>query len=136
MSEVRFEDNTVQVVNAIENAIESFLDEVGGELASQVSRKSRVDTGQLKGSWTYQKVGKDEVKVGSPLENAIWEEFGTGIFALNGNGRKNVPWFYEDEKGGHMTSGKTPNRALHNAMTSYKPKIQRVLESKLRGLGR
>lgn len=35
--------------------------------------------------------------VGNPLQNAIWEEFGTGEYALEGDGRK-TPWRYKDEK--------------------------------------
>lgn len=69
--------------------------------------------------------GHDEstVAVGSDLENAIWKEFGTGEYALHGDGRKG-DWTYIDEKGqGHHTHGKTPNQPLTKAFQVMKPKI-------------
>ena len=122
MASVKFEDYSIKVINAIGNAVGAFLEEAGGEVEAQVKRNSRVDTGQLKSSWTHKvDEAQAEVKVGSPLENAIWEEFGTGEYALEGNGRKGG-WTYQDVKGNwHHTTGKKPNRALHKAMTSCMP---------------
>lgn len=137
---IEFIDNRAQVQAAMEDAISAFLVEIGGEVQAQVvreyDRNNRVKTGQTKGSWDY-KVDESEhsVTIGSPLENAIWEEFGTGEYALNGDGRKGG-WFYVDEQGkGHFTHGKTPNRALHNAIETTKPKLQSALEAKLKGMG-
>lgn len=121
---VQFKDNSMQVKAALDDAITAFLHEAAGELQSQVQRNTRVDTGQLKNSWEYKvDQGKNEATVGSGLENAIWEEFGTGEYALEGNGRKGG-WVYVDAKGeGHFTRGKTPSRAFFKAYTSTKPKI-------------
>ncbi len=132
---VEFTDNSIQVKDAIQDNIIGFLYETGGEFASQTARNSRIKTGQTKGSWDY---AVDEsalvVTIGSPLENAIWEELGTGEYALNGDGRKGG-WYYVDELGnGHFTYGKKPNRALWNAFETLKPKIQIAIESKLKGL--
>lgn len=121
---IQFKDNSMQVKAALDDAITAFLHEAAGELQSQVQRNTRVDTGQLKNSWEYKiDQGKNEATVGSGLENAIWEEFGTGEYALEGNGRKGG-WVYVDAKGeGHFTRGKTPSRAFFKAYTSTKPKI-------------
>lgn len=135
MAEIKFQDNRVQCKNELGDAMIAFLHEMGGEFVSQTARNSRVRTGQTKGSWDYT---VDEtafqVTIGSPLENAIWEEFGTGEYALNGNGRKGG-WYYVDEMGnGHFTHGKTPNRALWNAFQTLKPSIQAAMEEKLKGI--
>jgi hypothetical protein len=62
--------------------------------------------------------------VGSPLENAIWEELGTGEYALGGNGRK-TPWRYRDRHGQwHTTSGKRPSRAFFKAYMKVKGGIE------------
>lgn len=132
---VEFTDNSIKVKETIQDNIVSFLHEIGGEFVSQTARNSRVKTGQTKDSWDYT---VDEsafiVTVGSPLENAIWEEFGTGEYALNGDGRKGG-WYYVDVLGnGHFTHGKKPNRALWNAFETLKPKVQTAIESKLKGL--
>ena len=74
---VHFEDFSFQVEDALEEACIAFLNEAAGEVQSQVQRNTRVDTGQLKGSWQYEvDSGAKQATIGSPLENAIWEEFG------------------------------------------------------------
>lgn len=133
-----FDDNKLEVLNAIDNAVGIFLMEASAEIVSQTARNTAVDTGQLKGSWAAKvDEAKGEAVIGSPLENAIWEEFGTGEFALKGNGRKGG-WFYEDAKGdGHFTRGKKPRRAFYKAFTTTKPKIikraQEVFKTELDG---
>lgn len=121
---LEFEDNRVQVKEALESAGIAFLYEAGGELQARTRRNSRVDTGQTKGSYEYVvDESKGECQIGSNLENAIWEEFGTGEYALHGDGRKGG-WFYEDAKGvGHFTHGKTPNRPLNDAFLTLKNKL-------------
>lgn len=130
MSDIKFIDNSIKVNRAIEDAIALFLEEASGEIESSAKRNSRVDTGQLKNSWTHivdESAG--EAVIGSPLENAIWEEFGTGEYAVNGDGRKGG-WFYKDAKGeGHFTHGKKPNRTLERAFTANKSKIKARAES-------
>lgn len=135
MADIKFEDYRVTVKNELSDRVIAFLYEVGGEFASQAARNSRVKTGQTKGSWDYS-VNESalSVTVGSPLENAIWEEFGTGEYALYGNGRKGG-WYYVDEFGdGHYTHGKTPNRALYNALQTLKPQIKAAMEEQLKGM--
>lgn len=137
MADNKFEfENNVKKVNAkIEQAAIAWLTEAAGELEAQTKRNTAVDTGQLKGSWRY-KVDTDKLEavVGSPLENAIWEEFGTGEFALNGDGRK-TPWVYKDAKGKwHYTTGKKPRRALHKAFSSLKPKLIKLAQQKFKGI--
>jgi len=132
---IEFKDNSVAVMEAINDAITSWLEEAAGELESQTKRNSPVDTGQLKGSWTHVvDESAKEATIGSNLENAIWNEFGTGQYALKGNGRK-TPWFYVDAKGvGHRTIGKKPQRSLHNAFESTKSGLKTSLENALKGL--
>lgn len=138
MSKVEFIDFSVEVKGAIDKIAPSVLAEVCGELESQVKRNTRVDTSQTKNSWSYKVKTSGDTHtgtVGSPHQNAIWEEFGTGDYALEGNGRKGG-WFYVDEKGhGHFTHGKRPSRALWNAYTSLKNRIiKRIQDAFKEGL--
>ena len=74
---VKLEDNSIKVKAALDDAVRAYLYEAGGELEARAKRNSRVDSGQLKNSWKYVvDESKGECTVGSPLENAIWEEFG------------------------------------------------------------
>ena len=132
---IQFEDNRAKVLEAMAEKAIAFLFEAVAELQSQTARNSRVDTGQTKGSWgTYVDEATLEGMIGSALENAIWEEFGTGEYALNGDGRKGG-WAYTDRKGEtHFTHGKKPNRALWNAFQTLKPKLIKRAEALMKEL--
>lgn len=132
---IQFEDNRAKVEEAMAEKAIAFLYEAVAELQSQTARNSRVDTGQTKGSWdTHVDEATLEGMVGSALENAIWEEFGTGEYALNGDGRKGG-WAYTDRNGEtHFTNGKKPNRALWNAFQTLKPKLMKRAEALMKEL--
>lgn len=138
VSYVTFENYTIKVKRTIKALAPAALEEACGELESQVKRNTAVDTGQTKNAWTHKVTTDDEEfkgVVGNPLENSIWEEFGTGEYALNGNGRKGG-WCYVDEKGdGHFTRGKHPRRPFHKAFTALKNRLIKMIQDKFkRGL--
>ena len=65
----------------------------------------------------------------TPLEYAPYVEYGTGLFAEDGNGRKDVPWHYEDEKGEwHTTSGMKPQPYMRPALNENRQEIIRILK--------
>lgn len=130
---VQFEDFSIQVKDALNEGAIIGLELAAAEIKTQVSRTSRKDTGQLRGSWTHQvDEGAYEATVGSPLENAIWEEFGTGEYAANGDGR-NGGWFYENRKGETVfTRGKMPTHALQNAFTSKMSVAVKLIEQAIK----
>lgn len=153
---VEFHDYSMQVMAALEEKCEQWLYEAAGEIESQAKRNATVDTGQTKNSYKYVvDTGNKVAYVGSNLENAIWEEFGTGEHALNHDGRK-TPWYipvdsfkgkkqptYEGKvvvvygrngKVFYKTDGKKPKRTLYKAFNSKKSALKRRLESLLRGM--
>lgn len=133
MADVKFENFSIQVKDAMEDAIVQYLNEAAGELVRQAARSSPASTGQLKNSWAANiDEGSSTATIGSPLENAIWNEFGTGEYALNGDGRKGG-WVYKDEDGFHFTLGKSPNRTLYKAFIKLKPKLIKRAEEVLKG---
>lgn len=158
---VEFKDNTIQVSEALSKIEKQFLNDASRVLLNQTIRNSRVDTGQTKSEWD-RVVDTSEHKgiVGNTSENAIWEEFGTGHYAVdeNGNpsgkGRQNawyVPtWNYtghkkptyqgkvvvvygKEGKSYYKTDGKKPNRALGNALVTTEPIIRKRLEDLIKG---
>lgn len=133
---VEFQDFSIKVKEALDENALTFLEEAASEIESAAKRNSRVDTGQLKGSWNHQvNEAAKEATVGSPEQNAIWEEFGTGEHALHSDGRKGG-WSYQDDKGvWHHTRGKTPNRTLQKAFDSKKAAIIRRAKQIFGGLG-
>lgn len=134
---IEFRDFSIQVKAAMNEAAIAFLHEAGGEVVAQTVRNSRVDTGKTAGSFqNVVDVGKYEATIGSSEENAIWEEFGTGEYALHGDGRKGG-WSYQDKKGQwHHTRGKTPSRAFWKGFNEARPKIvsqaEKIFGEKLR----
>lgn len=89
---VIFEDYTIKVQAAMNDKIIAGLEEAAGELVSQVKQNSRVgkiNGGKTKGSFRhYVDESTLTAVIGSPDENAIWEEFGTGEYAITENGGK------------------------------------------------
>ena len=150
MSDVVFIDNSIAVKEALEKYAEKFLTEAAMVIESQVKQNTKVSKRHgrhTKESWeSVVDISNHEAVVGSPSENAVWEEFGTGEYALNGNGRKGG-WVYcidngnkitrnkdgsmrknskyKKEKKFYFTLGKRPRRALHKAFETKKSAIIR-----------
>ena len=130
---VEFHDYSVEVKKALQERAIEYLETAGLVMQRQAANNTRVGFGQTAGKWDYiVDEGELECTVGNPLENAIWEELGTGEFAYYGNGRRGG-WYYRDEKGKwHHTYGKTPTRALHNAFVTKKSAITNRFETIMR----
>ena len=133
---VVFKDYSKIVINKFNNNAVQWLEEASGELEAQTKRNTKVDTGKTKGSWEHRvNESKMEAEVGSRYKNALWEKFGTVIYAINGDGRK-TKWVYKNPKDNkcYATVGKKPGRALFNAYTSLKNKLIRSAQERFKGL--
>lgn len=94
----------------------------------EAKRNAPKDTGALRRSITS-KVEGLEGTVFTPLEYAPYIEYGTGLFAEAGNGRKKVPWNYKDDEGNwHSTSGMKPQPFMRPALNSNREKIKKILK--------
>jgi HK97 gp10 family phage protein len=86
----------------------------GGEtLKRGMKQRAAVDTGYMKNNVFRHVVKADantiEDDVGSDAPYGVYQEFGTGIYAENGLGRK-TPWVYRSKDGKfHTTSGNRPH---------------------------
>ena len=151
---VTFTDNSVKVKADLEKALIAFLHEASAEIKTQAERYTPTGEGaQLKKHW--EKVvdaGKKQAIIGNTLEYAIYQEFGTGEYALEGKGRKGYWVYVKDSDSGKMskssksytlaearrimamlradgveayyTKGTRPKRMLYKAFKMWKPKIQ------------
>ena len=152
MADVEFHDYSIEVQKVMSNKIHAVLEECAGELEAQVKRNTRVATGKTKNSFRHAisrnfADGSMTAHIGSSDENAIWEEFGTGEYAINGDGRKGGWWYYNKNakrtKTGKLrkgqrefifTRGKRPSRAFWNAFTTKKNKIISRIQNALKGM--
>ena len=154
MANVEFEEFSASVKDLMSELLGNALDEIGAEIESQAARNTRVDSGETKRKWDHlveQNEQEAKVTIGNPLENAIWEEFGTGEYALNGDGRRGGWYILADDapelakynmkvvygKNGkkfYYTKGKPPSRALYKAWISNKEKIDEHIGNVLKKL--
>lgn len=114
MADVKFEDYSIEVEEAMNEALIAGLYEAIGEVEARTKRNSRQGHKygeiQATGLWKNQvDEGEKKATVGSPYEAGYWEEFGTGELALHGDGRKGW-WVYvegqDSGKGGKSYSSK------------------------------
>lgn len=150
MADVEFINLSAEVKKALVSAANKILEGAALLIESQAKENTMVDKNQLRDSWSHVvDESKGEAVIGSPLENAIWEEFGTGEYALKRNG-KSKPWYVPVEgytgkkkpsyngkvvivygkngKAYYKTNGKKPRRALHNAFETKRPAVIRMAE--------
>jgi len=155
---IEFHDNSDKVKEMMKDALIAALHDAGSVIMSQTKKNSRVASGETKGAWKSV-VDEDEmnVTIGNPKENAIYEEFGTGEYALEGKGRKGW-WVYVKGQNSkrksnktytkqeaiaianglrakgldaYATSGKKPMRMLFNAFNTKKKTVIRIFEKHL-----
>lgn len=162
MEKVIFEDFTGEVTKEIENIILNWLEEASSEIESQTI--TRAGTGayhrEIASKWTHQvDKSKYEAIIGNPMENALWVEYGTGEYALNGDGRKDWWVFIEGSTGkssneskhyktkeeaartvaylrskgikAGYTKGQQPKRPLHHAFNQNEKDLKEVLKNRL-----
>lgn len=157
---VEFKDNSVEVKKKIGSIGETFLHEACGEIVSQTARNSKVSTGETKGSYRYHIDTQNLIGyIGSNLENAVWEEYGTGEYAVGKNGRKGGWWIkvgsgkgeiapataakygwekVRRDKSGNITfvftRGKKAQRPFYKAYAALKSKIISAAQQRFGGM--
>lgn len=132
-----YESNIPEFSDKMQQVIDKGLTEVGIIIKSAAKTTAPHDQGQLKNSIKYQLTKHGDatnVTIGSNLEYAVYQEFGTGEFAENGAGRKGG-WAYTDGKGvTRFTLGNKPTKFMRKAFRENKQRVQAKLEETLRGL--
>lgn len=114
-----------------ENTRKALL-KAGSLVERSAKQKAPKDNGQLAQSIQYEVDAQGTTcTVYNQLEYAPYVEYGTGLFAEE-NGRKDVPWHYQDERGDwHSTSGQKPQPFLRPALTENENKIAELLQGAL-----
>lgn len=131
--EVKGVDELIVKLNNI--ADESKIQQQLGIACALVERSAKMkapkDTGALRRSITSKVDGLTGI-VFTPLEYAPYVECGTGLFAENGAGRKDVPWNYQDDKGEwHSTRGQKPQPFMRPALNENRTEIIRIIKEGL-----
>ena len=107
-------------------------------IEGEAKRLCPVDDGLLRASITHTVETNEHDYtatgyVGSNLEYAPYVHQGTGLYAIEGNGRKEVPWHYKDAEGKwHTTSGQKPQPFLQDAIDTNHNKLLKFFEGLLK----
>ena len=110
-----------------EAALKKNLETAALLVERSAKQKAPKDTGALRRSITSRVEGLEGI-IYTPLEYAPYIEYGTGLFA-EGNGRKDVPWNYQDDKGNwHSTSGLKPHPYMRPSLDENREKIVDILK--------
>ena len=120
-----------QIMNVLENMNKACV-----VLESEAKKECPVDQGILRASITHEaKLEKDGIVgiIASPMEIAPYIHQGTGLYAVDGNGRK-TPWKYKavagKYKGWHTTKGQKPNPFMDRAKIKAKDRVEKALGGK------
>lgn len=131
---MEYTSHATEIKHALDNAINKWLFAVKELGESQIRPLIPVQKapggGELKTSFGGQiNSEKSEVILGVKEQYAVYVEFGTGIYAENGNGRK-TPWIYKNEKTGHVvrTNGQMPRKFMRTGFRIMKPQAKALLQ--------
>ena len=112
-----------------------------GKCCALVEKESKEncpkDTGELRRSIDSRVVEEPNMIQGivfSDKEYAPYVHQGTGLFAMNGDGRKDVPWYYQDDNGNwHSTFGQHPQPFMEKALDDNKDKCLNYIKQSIKG---
>lgn len=123
---MKFQSNRAAVMARHLAAKKAAHTAIGQFVSSKAKLLAAVDTGNLRRSISS-KAEQEKVVIGTSADHGIYVEKGTGIYAVDGDGRK-TPWMYRDPKTGKMikTQGQHAQPFLRPAAESNKPQITQV----------
>lgn len=125
-------DTVLNGITLTDEMLKSALTESALVVETSAIKKVPVDTGQLKGSITSE-ILYDRARVGTNVEYAPYVEYGTGLWAEEGNGRQ-TPWRYQTADGEwHTTIGQQPQPWLRPALEENRDLILDIFRSKIVG---
>jgi len=133
--EIRIEDHSDEILRHLEQNVEAGLEACGNNAVSHAKQTLRAKiprhvswyspTSKLANSVTHQ-VDDAVLHVGTNTDYAIYNEYGTGIYA-EGGGRQS-PWAYQGSDGEwHQTRGITPTHFIKNSIADHIAEYKEIL---------
>lgn len=132
-----------EFIKSVERATSEMVDKLSSNmkravthLEGEAKKECPVDMGILRASmFNRVEVNDREIVgvVGNTMSYSVYVHQGTGLYAVNGDGRK-TPWRYKSiggkYKGWHYTKGQAPNPFLDRAKLNSRNKIIKLLGGK------
>lgn len=143
-------DNSEEFKRKMKEGIEAALEAIGNQavshskniITSHVPRHPDswyTPTGNLRNNISHQvKMDENAVYIGTDVEYAIYNEFGTGKYAEGDKPGRTGPWWYQDDAGNwHRTEGMSALHFLRDSVRGhedeYKHIAEQEIEKKLKG---
>jgi len=131
-------DNTPEFLKDLQRKQLSFVAQGGEKIKAEMQMRCAHRTGKTIGSIQTQSYATDggaesETGIAGKSMVPIYLEYGTGIHAVNGDGRK-TPWTYYDEETDQFfrTHGMEAQPFAQPGFDAAKPGIDRLAETVLR----
>jgi HK97 gp10 family phage protein len=131
MSKTKIVNNIPKITKDIERATHNGLTASAEfvEAKAKENTTPNVDTGRLRASITHQVRGNTAI-IGTNVQYAPYLEFGTGIYAEGGGGRR-TGWFYKyegkkRERRVYFTRGSRPHPFLRPALNDNIKSIKAI----------
>lgn len=131
--EIEVVDHSGEIGKELRATLLRALERCGSQAEGYAKDLAPYDTNRLKNSITHQ-VNDDEMSViiGTDVEDGVYQELGTGIYAEGGGGRP-TPWVYQDEKGNwHYTRGNKAHPFLKLALADHTQTYKNIFEDELK----
>ena len=118
---------------ATQQRIKDTVNEFALKIQKSAKKRCPVDTGRLRSSIVIEPYnGGFTARVGTNVKYAPYVEFGTGKYAVEGNGRK-TPWAYKNRDGELIwTAGQKPQPYLLPAFNEHKQAYINAIKQILR----
>jgi HK97 gp10 family phage protein len=123
--DVRGIAKAIAQINRFDQTIQQRIKDTVNEFALKIQKSAKkrcpVDTGRLRSSIVIEPYNDGfTAHVGTNVKYAPYVEFGTGKYAVDGNGRKK-PWAYKNREGELIwTAGQKPQPFLIPAANEHK----------------
>ncbi len=129
---MNFKSNKNEVKQKLDEAKRRTLEGIGAFIDAEATVRAPVGQyeggavgGNLRGSINHV-TDEESVTIGTPVHYAPYVEKGTGIYAMDGQGRT-TPWVYRDEAGNfRRTHGMRPQPFLTPAVEENFTRLQRL----------
>ena len=136
-----FDDTEVllKLDELIENQLPQALEKAMKDAVLFLEAESKKNCPAIKGTLRQSITNEVEVKpdgvygyVGSNLDYAPYVHQGTGIFAIDGNGRSEVPWRYQDAQGNwYSTYGMLSTPFIQDAINANRDAVTQFFKGAL-----
>jgi phage gpG-like protein len=131
---IKIIDNSRKIKKAMQDGVEAALEAIGNQAVSYakhiITTESRVDTGNLRNSINHQvEMDEEAVYVGTNVEYAVYNEYGTGKYA----GGTNKGWYYKDDSGNwHYTEGMKGIHMIRDSVSGHEKEYKSIAQDEIK----